>query len=71
MKTYSSFGGKGKMRKTMILIVMVLMTISFANAYTIVGDRVYVDDSKVYLETTPHTLENSGYVYQKLDSKLY
>lgn len=42
-----------------------------ANNYIIDNDTVYIDDSKVYLSATPHTLSSSGWVYFNLTSKVY
>lgn len=39
--------------------------------WTIEGNKVYVNDSNVYISAEPHTLENSGYVYFNLTSKFY
>ncbi len=35
------------------------------------GDKVYVDDSNVYLSATPHTLKGSGWIEFELNSKQF
>lgn len=59
------------MKKTIILFLIGLISLNIANAYTISGDAVYINDSRVYLETSPSIMTGSGYVYQKLNSKLF
>ncbi len=39
--------------------------------FTLDGDRVYVNDSKVYIDATPATLSSSGYVTFNINSKVY
>jgi len=39
--------------------------------YTISGDKVYVDNSDVYIEASPHTLTASGWVTVKFQTKSY
>jgi uncharacterized protein YxeA len=54
----------------LILIMSCTSTIA-DNNYIINGDTVYIDDSKVYLSATPHTLSCSEWVYFNLTSKVY
>jgi len=42
-----------------------------ASPYTIEGNKVYIDDSKVYISAQPHTLNTHGYVEFELISKAY
>ncbi|MHA1482091.1 MAG: LamG domain-containing protein [Candidatus Heimdallarchaeaceae archaeon] len=35
------------------------------------GDKVYTNDSKVYISAYPHTLSDSGWVYFNITSKVY
>jgi hypothetical protein len=60
-------------KKISIIIVFLLLIcgISTADNYIINDDTVYIDDSKVYLSATPHTLSSSGWVYFNLTSKVY
>jgi hypothetical protein len=39
--------------------------------WTIDGTKVYIDDSRVYLEADPHTIASPGWVTFTLQSKLY
>lgn len=55
----------------MLLAVIVFSAIVSSANYTIDGDRVYFDDSKVFLNVQPHTLQGSGWVYINLTSKVY
>jgi len=41
------------------------------NNWIIDGNRVYVDDSKVYISVEPHTLHSSGWIYLNFTSKVY
>jgi hypothetical protein len=59
-----------------IILVSLILLLFCCNAiaddnYIINGDTVYIDDSKVYLSATPHTLSSSGWVYFNLTSKVY
>jgi len=42
-----------------------------SNGWIKEGNRVYVDDSNVYISANPHTLHSSGWVYLNLTSKNY
>ena len=60
-------------KKIFIIIVFLLLICgtSTADNYIINSDTVYIDDSKVYLSATPHTLSSSGWVYFNLTLKVY
>jgi parallel beta-helix repeat protein len=54
------------------ILTLSLLLFSFpvsATDYTIINDKVYIDDSHIYLSAQPHTLQESGYVYYNLTSK--
>jgi len=57
----------------LILIVLVLFSnnVKSQGSWIKDGDRVYVDDSNVYISANPHTLHSSGWVYLNLTSKTY
>ena len=66
------------MNKTALLIglcIIILCSICTASAdvgdWVIDGNKVYVDDSKVYLSAEPHTLPESGFVYFDINPKTY
>lgn len=40
-------------------------------SWVIDGDKVYIDDSKIYSSAYPHTRTSSGWVYHDLRSKVY
>ncbi|MEO5351425.1 MAG: hypothetical protein H7836_17550, partial [Magnetococcus sp. YQC-3] len=46
---------------------------SFVSAedYIIDGDRVYIDNDNVYISLSPHTLNNSGFIYVQVISKKF
>ena len=54
-----------------ILLALALGVQSLITPYTIDGDTVYIDDSNVYLGTTPHTVYGQGWVYTTFISKAY
>jgi hypothetical protein len=60
-----------KMKKTIILFVMILIVMNVTSAYTISGSSVYINDSNVFIEASPHTMTDSGYVYITLNSKVF
>ena len=39
--------------------------------WIIEDDKIYVDDSKVYLSAEPHTISDSGFVYFTIKAKQY
>lgn len=39
--------------------------------WTIEGNKVFVDNSKVYISAEPHTFQESGWVTFNLNSKVY
>lgn len=41
------------------------------SAYTIDGNKVYIDDSNAYISAEPNTLVDSGWVYINIRSKIY
>lgn len=43
----------------------------YSGNYTIDGDSVYINDSKIYLIASPHTISSSDWVYFNLTSKVY
>ena len=53
------------------LIIGAQLVLSEIGDYTIDGDTVYIDDSNVYLSTTPHTMYGEGWVYSNFISKNY
>lgn len=66
------------MNKVSLLIglcIIILCSICTASAdvgdWVIDGNKVYVDDSKVYLSAEPHTLPESGFVYFDINPKTY
>jgi len=68
-------------RKTLtnlLLIVLLIVglipipiTVVADNNYIIDGDRVYIDDTNVYLSATPHTVMQDGWVEFELVSKKF
>lgn len=60
-----------------VLLGFLVMALMFAgcqgqtNNYTIDGNSVYVDDSNVYINVTPHTLHHSDWVEVEFESKLF
>ena len=60
-----------------ILIILVLLfgifvyAGSFGDNWTIDGNKVYVDDSNVYISAEPHTIHECGWVYFNITSKIY
>lgn len=64
----------GRHRQTILIlvgIIFILFLISFASAWTINGDIVYINDSNAYISATPHTLTSSGWVTFNVLSKIY
>lgn len=54
------------------IVALSLLLFSFpisALDYTIENNKVYIDDSHIFLSAEPHTLTESGYVYYNLTSK--
>lgn len=43
----------------------------YTEDWKILGDTVYINDSKVFASATPHTLSSSGWVYFEFESKIY
>jgi hypothetical protein len=67
-------------RKILLFILLLVMLFLLSKAtkinsqnpdYTIEGDRVYINDSNVYLVAYPHTITSSGWVHFNLTSKIY
>jgi len=65
------------MKKALFIIILLLLglfvpqTISEDQGWIIDGDKVYLDDSRVYLSAEPHTLGSGGWVTFELNSKIY
>lgn len=65
------------MKKLFIICILLLTSIPFIipviadEDWTIIGDTVFIDDSRAYLSATPHTIGSSGWVEFTLISKLY
>lgn len=67
--------------KSILLVLLLFITpfIGLVNTelpydldeWTIDGDTVYINDTRVYISVTPHTLHDSGWVYLTLVSKKY
>ncbi len=56
----------------MIPILLVQSSSPVINAnYTIEGNRVYINDSKTFINIEPHTIQDSQWVYVNLTSKVY
>jgi hypothetical protein len=53
------------------MLVVLIAGCSPSENYTIKGDSVYIDDNKVYLNVTPHTLTSDGVVEIDFMSKQY
>lgn len=67
-----------KNKITFIIIVLAIATaILFSPGartlpgYTIDGNKVYIDDTNIYLSAEPHTIHSRGYVYFNFTSKVY
>ncbi len=60
-------------RKLITLMFMLLLVICIASAeeWIIDGDSVYVDDAKVFINATPHTLYTIGSINFDVISKVY
>lgn len=52
-------------------VLFSIFSIQYVVGYEIIGDKVVIDDSNVYLATYPHTVNESGWVYFNLTSKIY
>lgn len=59
------------------IFIIILASVLFVsgcseqNPWTIDGNSVYVDDSNVYINITPHTIQSSGWVNAEFESKQY
>ena len=60
------------MKKYILLVVMIFLALPLSSAqdWVIDGNKVYVDDSKVFIQAQPHTTAG-GWVYFNLTSKVY
>jgi len=52
-------------------LILFVSGCSQSDNYTIEGDSVYVNDSLIYMKTTPHTVSGSGWVETEFTSKQY
>lgn len=64
------------MKKMGLLLIFILSTVFISSGlsltdWVIDDERVYINDSRVYISVSPHTLKDSGYVYINLTSKVY
>jgi hypothetical protein len=61
------------MNKTLFLLMVFLLSVSFVSAqdWVIVGDTVFVNDTNAFISAEPHTLTSSGDVEFTLISKSY
>ena len=56
-----------------LFFIVILTSISTAplQDWVIDGNKVYINDSKVFISAEPHTIQDSSYVYFNLTSKIY
>ena len=59
------------MKQTMIVLLLTLLLVCAASAYTIDGDTVLTEDSNIHISTTPHTFYGEGWVYSNFIFKNY
>jgi hypothetical protein len=64
-------GGKIGLLSTLFVMIFLVGMVSPVAGYTMDGNRVYIDDSKVYIAQEPHTLYSSGWVTNTLIPKQY
>lgn len=51
------------------LVIYFAVAVSAVSAFTVDGNKVFIDDSNVYMAQEPHTLGSSGWVTNNLTSK--
>lgn len=54
-----------------ILFMLFITGCSQQENYDIIGDSVIIDDSNLFMNVTPHTLYNSGWVELEFESKVF
>lgn len=59
-------------KRYMILFSFVLLfSLTSISAYIIEGNKIYIDDDKVYISANPHTITENGWVIFDVRSKVY
>jgi hypothetical protein len=60
------------MLRKLFLLISLFLLIGTVNvsAYTLEGDSVYINNSKVYINVTPHTLNSDGWIELSFVSKI-
>lgn len=64
--------GRNTAMKTLFIAVFLsFLMVSTVSAYTIDGNKVYIDDTRAYISAEPHTLHSSGWVTFTVTPKTY